>query len=149
MLDLGFGILDDATVEAAAIVLKGGTLLSSIRWRWEEKDFGFRFKSGKGKNRGEFYQASSPGEFYIVPPSQRKVSKEQVGALESDAKIPTPPKVIANPWRNYHLGWDWIESADGICLNYAGCLHQEEINRREDEGVARAMGFVLGFIGSV
>ncbi len=26
MLDLGFGILDDATVEAAAIVLKGGTL---------------------------------------------------------------------------------------------------------------------------
>ena len=25
MLDLGFGILDDATVEAAAIVLKGGT----------------------------------------------------------------------------------------------------------------------------
>jgi hypothetical protein len=25
MLDLGFGILDDATVEAAAVVLKGGT----------------------------------------------------------------------------------------------------------------------------
>lgn len=25
MLDLGYGILDDATVEAAAIVLKGGT----------------------------------------------------------------------------------------------------------------------------
>ena len=24
MLDLGYGILDDATVEAAAIVLKGG-----------------------------------------------------------------------------------------------------------------------------
>jgi hypothetical protein len=26
MLDLGFGILDDATVEAAAVVLKGGRL---------------------------------------------------------------------------------------------------------------------------
>jgi len=25
MLDLGFGILDDATVEAAALVIKGGS----------------------------------------------------------------------------------------------------------------------------
>lgn len=120
--------------------------MSSIRWRWEEKDFGFRFRSGTGKNRGEFYQASIPGEFYIIPTSQRKVSKDRLEQLESDAKIPTSPKVVANPWQDYHLGWDWVKTEDGICLNYAGCLHQEEINRREDEGVARAMGFVAALL---
>ena len=120
--------------------------MSIIRWRWEEKDFGFRFRSGTGKNRGEFYQASIPGEFYIIPTSQRKVSKDRLEQLESDAKIPTSPKVVANPWQDYHLGWDWVKTEDGICLNYAGCLHQEEINRREDEGVARAMGFVAALL---
>ena len=38
--------------------------------------------------------------------------------------------------------WDWITTADGILLNFAGCLDHEEINRREDEGVARAMELV-------
>jgi cell filamentation protein len=66
--------------------------------------------------------------------------------LESDVKIPTSPKVVANPWQDYHLGWDWVKTQDGICLNYAGCLHQEEIDRREDEGVARAMGFVASLL---
>src|ERR1700733_11798468 len=112
--------------------------MTGIRWRWEEKDFGFRFKSGKGKKTGEYYQASNPGDYYVVPPGQRKLEKEQFDALVEGATIPTAPNVVANPWRNYDLGWDWIESADGICLNYAGCLHQEEIARREDEGVARA-----------
>jgi cell filamentation protein len=120
--------------------------MTRIRWRWEEKDFGFRFKSGKGKGRAEFYQASSPGEFYVVPPGQRKLEKERLDALAENAPAPTAPQVIANPWRNYNLHWDWIESADGICLNYAGCLHQEEVARREDEGVGRAREFVLGLL---
>jgi cell filamentation protein len=122
--------------------------MTPIRWRWEEKDFGFRFKSGKGKNTAEYYQASKPEEFYIVPPSQRKheLTKEQLVALTEGVTIPTAPQVIANPWSNYDLHCDWIESADGICLNYAGCLHQEEIVRREDEGVGRAREFVLGLL---
>lgn len=118
--------------------------MSQIRWRWEEKDFGFRFRSGKGKSAAEYYQASKPGEYYIVPPAQRKLERGQIDALAEGATIPTGPQVIAIPWRHYDLEWDWIESADGICLNYAGCLHQEEIARREDEGVARAREFVVG-----
>jgi cell filamentation protein len=120
--------------------------MTRIRWRWEEKDFGFRFKSGKGKSAAEYYQASKQGEYYIVPPGQRKLEREQIDALAERATIPTAPQIIANPWRNYDMQWDWIESADGICLNYAGCLHQEEIARREDEGVARAREFVLGLL---
>ena len=120
--------------------------MTRIRWRWEEKDFGFRFKGGKGKSAAEYYQASSPGEYYVVPPSQRKLAKERMDILAEGAAVPAAPQVIANPWRNYHMHWDWIESADGICLNYAGCLHQEEIDRREDEGVARAREFVLGLL---
>jgi cell filamentation protein len=81
-----------------------------------------------------------------VPPGQRKLEKTQLDALADGVTIPTTPQIIANPWRNYDLHWDWIESADGICLNYAGCLHQEEIARREDEGVARAREFVLGLL---
>ena len=118
--------------------------MTRIRWRWEERDFGFRFKSGKGRNQTEYYQASKPGEFYIVPPAQRKLEPKHLDALAEGATIPTAPNVIANPWSNYALHWDWIESADEICLNYAGCLHQEEIDRREDEGVARAREFMIG-----
>jgi len=120
--------------------------MTRIRWRWEEKDFGFRFRSGKGKNTAEYYQASKPGDFYVVPPGQRKLEKAQLDALAEGAPIPTAPQVIANPWRNYDLHCDWIESADGLCLNYAGCLHQEEIARREDEGVTRAREFILGLL---
>jgi cell filamentation protein len=120
--------------------------MTRIRWRWEERDFGFRFKSGKGKNTGEYYQASSPGEFYVVPAAQRKLEPKHLDVLAEGATIPTAPKVVANPWSNYALHWDWIESADGVCLNYAGCLHQEEVSRREDEGVARAREFILGLL---
>ncbi|MFN7542241.1 MAG: Fic family protein [Acidobacteriota bacterium] len=120
--------------------------MTRIRWRWEEKDFGFRFKNGKGKNSAEYYQAAKPGEFYVVPPAQRKIEKPQMEVLAEGAHVPTAPQVIANPWSNYSLDWDWIESAEGICLNYAGCLHTEEIARREDEGVARAREFVLSLL---
>lgn len=120
--------------------------MSSIHWRWEEKDFGFRFRSGKGKRKEEYYQAANVSEFYIIPPSQRKVSKDRLDDLESGAKIPASPKVVANPWLDYHLDCDWVKTEDGICLNYAGCLHKEEINRREDEGVARAMGLVASLL---
>jgi hypothetical protein len=50
------------------------------------------------------------------------------------------------PWQNYDREWDWIESADGILLNFAGCLDREEIHRREDEGVARAMELVASYL---
>lgn len=120
--------------------------MTKIRWRWEEKDFGFRFKSGKGKSTAQYYQAARPGEYYVVPAGQRKLEKEQLDALAERTTPPTAPQVIANPWRNYDMHWDWIESVDGICLNYAGCLHQEEIARREDEGVARAREFILGLL---
>jgi cell filamentation protein len=53
---------------------------------------------------------------------------------------------VVNPWRNYEREWDWITTADGICLNYAGCLEKEEIDRREDEGVQRAMEFVIRLV---
>jgi cell filamentation protein len=54
--------------------------------------------------------------------------------------------VVANPWRNYERDWDWIETKDGICINYAGCLHKEEMNRREDEGVQRAREHIVELI---
>lgn len=118
--------------------------MTQIRWRWEEKDFGFRFKTGRGKNTTEYYQSSQVGEFYVVPTAQRKLKARQVEELNEGVSIPTAPQIIANPWRNYEMHWDHIEAANGICLNYAGCLHREEIIRREDEGVARAQEFVLG-----
>jgi fido (protein-threonine AMPylation protein) len=34
----------------------------------------------------------------------------------------------------------------GILLNFAGCLDREEIHRREDEGVARAMELVASYL---
>jgi len=48
--------------------------MSLVHWRWEEKDFGFRFRSGAGRKKGEFYQAAGVGEFYVVPASQRKLA---------------------------------------------------------------------------
>ena len=53
---------------------------------------------------------------------------------------------MASPWRDYDRGWDWIVTEDGICLNWAGCLDREEIDRREDEGVQRAMELVTEFV---
>ena len=120
--------------------------MSTIRWRWEEKDFGFRFRSGTSRNRAECYQAAKPGAFYIIPTTQRKLSKERMDQLETPEQIPAAPEVVVSPWLDHHLGWDWVKTEDGICLNYAGCLHQEELNRREDEGVARAMELVASLL---
>jgi cell filamentation protein len=117
--------------------------VTRVRWRWEEKDFGFRFKTGRGRATAEHYQAATPDEFYLVPAGQRKFGQSKMEELARAATIPTASTVVANPWSNYEREWDWIETADGICLNYAGCLHQEEIDRREDEGVARAREFIF------
>ena len=113
-----------------------------LRWRWEEQDFGFRFRAGSGRNATEHYQAEATGDFYVVPVSERKLSKARADALAALAKIPTASRVVPNPWADYDRDWDWIEGPRGILLNYAGCLDLEEIHRREDEGVARAMRLV-------
>ena len=121
--------------------------MSRLRWRWEEKDFGFRFRAGSGKRVAEHYQAGTPGDFYVIPASERKLSKSRSDELAKRAAAPTSPRVVPNPWTDYHRDWDWIVGPDGILLNYAGCLDQEELNRREDEGVARAMEFISDLLG--
>lgn len=115
--------------------------MSRIQWRWAEKDFGFRFQSGGGRSRADYYQASEPGAFYVVPAKHRKLTKNDVEKL-AVGDAPTSPRVVPTPWRNYELDWDWIETDEGTLLNFAGCLDPEEIKRREDEGVARAMELV-------
>jgi len=120
--------------------------MSRVYWRWHEKDFGFRFRSGAGGNKGEYYQSGSVGEFYVVPASQRKLSKERLEGLAAVAAVPASPRVVPTPWLNYDRDWDWITAPDGILLNFAGCLDREEVHRREDEGVARAMEFVAGLL---
>jgi hypothetical protein len=119
--------------------------MSRVHWRWAEKDFGFRFRSGGGKAKADFYQASEPGAFYTVPAKHRKLSKERIEELAAAAP-PTSPRVVPIPWQNYEREWDWIESGHGILLNFAGCLDREEIHRREDEGVARAMELVASYL---
>jgi len=120
--------------------------MNRIVWRWEERDFGFRFRSGRGKKAGEYYQARGANEFYVVPPSQRKLPKARIEELCRLVPEPARPSVVVNPWRNYERDWDWIETDDGIVLNYAGCLNKEEIDRREDEGVQRAMELVADLV---
>ena len=115
--------------------------MSLLRWRWAEKDFGFRFRGGAGRAKAEYYQASEPGAFYAVPAKHRKLTKERVGELATAAAT-ISPRVVPIPWKDYERDWDWITTADGILLNFAGCLNREEIHRREDEGVARAMELV-------
>ena len=115
--------------------------MTIVHWRWAEKDFGFRFRSGAGKVKAEYYQASEPGAFYSVPAKYRKLTKERVDELAT-ATAPTSPRVVPTPWKDYERDWDWITTTDGILLNFAGCLNREEIHRREDEGVARAMELV-------
>lgn len=115
-------------------------------WRWEEQDFGFRFRGGKGRRVSEYYQAHRPGEFYVVPDVQRKLAQERIEALAVLFSVPSSPQVVANPWRDYERDWDWIVTEDGICLNWAGCLEQEEIDRRADEGVQRAMELVADLV---
>lgn len=120
--------------------------MKGIAWRWEEQDFGFRFRSGKGKTASEYYQGRRPGEFYVVPPSQRKLDADRIKELCRLLSVPSAPQIVAIPWRGYDQDWDWIETEDGICLNYAGCLDEEEIDRREDEGVQRATELVTSLV---
>ena len=119
---------------------------SPIRWRWHEQDFGFRFRAGSGPTAVEHYQAQAPGDFYVVPASQRKLPKAQADGLAAQATPPTAPRVVPNPWTDYDQDWDWIVGPDGILLNYAGCLDHEELLRREDEGVARVNEFVIDLL---
>jgi hypothetical protein len=119
--------------------------MTRVHWRWNEKDFGFRFRSGGGKAKAEFYQASEPGAFYTVPAKHRKLTKERVDDLDR-AQAPTSPRLVPMPWKDYDRDWDWITTPDEILLNFAGCLDREEIHRREDEGVARAMEFVAAIV---
>jgi len=118
----------------------------AVQWRWHEKDYGFRFRTGAGGKKGEYYQAANANEFYLVPASQRKLEKEKVDQLAATSLVPTTPRVVPIPWLYYDRDWGWIETADGISLNFAGCLDKEEINRREDEGVQRAMELVIHFL---
>lgn len=119
---------------------------SRLRWRWKEQDFGFRFRAGVGRSAAEHYQAAAPDDFYVVRASQRKLPKARADELAAVAKAHTAPRVVCNPWTHYGRDWDWIEGPDGILFNYAGCLDQEEIHRREDEGVARANEFVIDLL---
>ena len=123
--------------------------MTRILWRWEERDFGFRFRAGVGRKAREYYQTGTPDKFYVVPASQRKLSKDRMEKLAKLTEAAASPRVVANPWLEYHRDWDWIVSEDGICLNWAGCLELEEINRREDEGVQRAMELVIDLVEHV
>lgn len=120
--------------------------MNRLRWRWEEKDFGFRFIRSTGSKKSEYYQAHNPGEFYVVPAGQRKLPKNRAEELSASSVVPTSPRVVPSPWKNYDHNWDWIVTEDGISFNYAGCLDNEEIERREDEGVARAMECVAALL---
>jgi len=120
--------------------------MSRVHWRWEEKDYGFRFWVGIGRKKAEYYQAANSGEFYVVPARQRKLAKVRLEELAALAVVPTTLQVVPTPWQNYDRAWDWITTADGISLNFAGCIDREEIHRREDEGVARSMEFIAGLL---
>lgn len=120
--------------------------MSRVLWRWEERDLGFRFRSGRGKRVQEFYQGRKSGEFYLVPASHRKLDRSRIDTLADVAVVPTSPIVVANPWQHYDYDWDWIVTEDGLCLNWAGCLDKEELDRREDEGVQRAMELVAELV---
>lgn len=120
--------------------------MTPITWRWEERDLGFRFRHGTGPQAAELYQARSAGEYYEIPRSQRKLSKAHVDEMAKVAAVPTLPRIVSSPWHDYNRDWDWISTEDGICLNWAGCLEPEEIHRREDEGVQRAMEHITELV---
>ncbi len=117
-----------------------------VVWRWEERDFGFRFRAGRGKRAKDYYQAAHPGDFYIVPKSQRKLTKARADELAKTVESRTAPRIVTNPWQDYNQDWDWIATAEGLLLNYAGCLDREQIERREDQGVQRAMELVVALL---
>jgi len=72
-----------------------------ITWRWAERDYGFRFTVGSGRRTSDYYQAALPSEFYVIPASQRKLTKEHVEELAAEYPAPTAPSVVASPWRDY------------------------------------------------
>lgn len=115
-----------------------------IIWRWAERDFGFRFKQGKGKQAADYYQAAHPTDFYHVPAAHRKLTKARLEDLAAQAKAPTAPTLVANPWSNYSDPDFQVIAGPNHepLLNWAGCLTMEEINARETNGVNRAKEFV-------
>lgn len=123
--------------------------MTRVLWRWEERDFGFRFRAQSGRQASEYYQARERGDFYVVSASQRKLSKLHMENLAKLENAPPSARVVANPWLQYNRDCDKIVSEDGICFNWAGCLELEEINRREDEGVQRAMELVIARVERV
>ncbi len=112
-------------------------------WRWEERDFGFRYRTGVSRGRHDHYQGRGGGEFYVVPGGQCKLDAGHADRLAAEARVPRNPTIVANPWNFYDHDWDWIVTDDDICLNWAGCLDREEIDRREDLGVGRARVLTL------
>ena len=89
------------------------------------------------------YQSAQPAEFYHVPATQRKLTKARLEELAAQATAPTAPAIVAIPWKNYSdSDYQMIAEPGGICLNWAGCLSQEEVNLRETNGVNRAKEFV-------
>jgi cell filamentation protein len=120
--------------------------MNGVVWRWEERDFGFRFRDSQGRRAAEYYQAGTFDEFYSVPRSLRKLKKARIDELVALGTRPNVFHVVSNPWQNYERDWDWIETEDGLCLNWAGCLDQEQVDRREDEGVQRARAFVAALV---
>lgn len=116
-----------------------------IIWRWAERDYGFRFKEGSGKKVAEYYQAQKPGEFYTIPPSQRKWDKDRTDALCALLLTkPTAPTVVASPWHDYGNSDPQRITAHGgdPCLNVAGCLDPAELIDRETHGVNRAKALI-------
>ena len=112
-------------------------------WRWEERDLGFRYRTGNGRGRHDHYQGRVASEFYVVTASQCRLEARHADRLAAHASVPSSPTIVANPWHFYDHDWDWIVTDDGICLNWAGCLDREEISRREDLGVGRARVLML------
>lgn len=120
--------------------------MSVQRWRWEERDLGFRFRTGSGNARHDHYQGRVADEYYVVSAAESKLDAEFVRRLAAAATVPPAPQVVANPWSDYHRDWDWIVAEGDVLLNWAGCLDRSEIERREDEGVARAMDMVIDLV---
>ena len=59
--------------------------MSRVVWRWEEKDLGFRFRRGKGRQVTECYQSREVGQFYVVPTTQRKLTRERADQLTTQS----------------------------------------------------------------
>ncbi len=113
--------------------------MNTIRWRWEEKDFGFRFKDKQGRKTHHYYQSTNTDEYYLVPGENCKLEETQIDRLDKlFQKSKTTPKTVLNPWSSYEQDWDFVIGPNGICLNYAGCLDPREIEARESIGLARA-----------